>query len=185
LGTVVAALALTAAMSAAPPASAADNPAPVPTTVSPPITKYVDVSVATSWISPGTNRPGLDDVAIANPADPRQWVASMTDKQKLALNDLLETQALYGTKVTIDEQVVIDGLLWDHAWVDGQPTPRDVHHYGGYPGWIPDQQLTAQPPPEPINGTARVTGTAVGPGRYAKGGITAWADQVDHAMPKY
>src|SRR4051812_39072007 len=96
LSPIVAALALTTAVvSAAPQALAADNPAP--STVSPPITKYVDVSVATSWIDPGTNRPGLHDVAISNPADPRRWVASMTVKQKLALNDLLETQALYGT----------------------------------------------------------------------------------------
>jgi cell wall-associated NlpC family hydrolase len=143
--------------------------------VSPPTTKYVDVSVATSWIDPGTNRPGLDDAAIANPANPRLWVSSMTNKQKLALNDLLETQALYGTRVTIDQQVVVNGLLWDHAWVDGQPTPRDVNHYGGYPGWIPDQQLTAQPPPVPAGGTARVTGQASGPGHSAKGGVTAWA----------
>jgi hypothetical protein len=175
LGTIMAGLALTTIISAVPPASAANSPAPVPTKVSPPITKYVDVSVATSWIDPGTNRPGLDDVAISNPASPRLWVESMTNKQKLALNDLLETQALYGTKVTIDEQVVINGQLWDHAWVDGQPTPRDINHYGGYPGWIPDQQLTAQPPPEPTGGTALVIGTAVGPGHYAKGGITAWA----------
>jgi cell wall-associated NlpC family hydrolase len=114
-------------------------------------------------------------VAVANPADPRLWVSSMTRKQKLGLNSLVETQALYGTKVTIDEQVVVNGLLWVHAWVDGQPTPRDINHYGGYPGWIPDQQLTAQPPPEPAGGTARVTGTASGPGHAAKGGVTAWA----------
>ena len=141
LSILAAALVLTGFSSATSPASAFDEAAPVPSKVSPPITKYVDVSVATSWITPGTNRPGLDDVAISNPANPRRWVGSMTNKQKLALNDLLETQAVYGTKVTIDEQVVIAGRLWDHAWVDGQPTPRDINHYGGYPGWIPDQQL--------------------------------------------
>lgn len=175
LSILVTALVLTAFGSATSPASASDEATPVPSKVSPPITKYVDVSVATSWITPGTNRPGLDDVAISNPANPRRWVGSMTNKQKLALNDLLETQAVYGTKVTIDEQVVIAGRLWDHAWVDGQPTPRDINHYGGYPGWIPDEQLTAQPPPDPTGGTALVIGTAVGPGHYAKGGITAWA----------
>lgn len=165
----------TTVLAAAPPAAAAKDAAPVPIAVSPPVTKYVDVSVASAWVDPGTNRPGLDDVAIANPANPRQWVASMTNKQKLALNDLLETQALYGTKVTIDAYVVINGLRWDHVWVDGQPTYRDTNHYGGYPGWIPDQQLTAQPPPAPTNGIARVTGQATGPGHSAKGGVTAWA----------
>ena len=80
--------------------------------------------------------------------------------RKLGLNSPVETQALFGTRVTIDEQVVVNGLLWVHAWVDGQPTPRDTNHYGGYPGWIPDQHLTAQPPPEPVGGTARVTGSA-------------------------
>ena len=176
LSTIVVVLALTTTVTwAASPVSAAENPAPLPSTVSPPATKYVDVSVATSWVNPGVNRPGIDDVAIANPANPRLWVSSMTRKEKLGLNSLVETQSLYGTKVTIDEQVVVDGLLWVHAWVDGQPTPRDTNHYGGYPGWIPDQQLTAQPPPEPAGGTARVTGRASGPGHYAKGGVTAWA----------
>ena len=176
LSTMVVALALTTSVIwAAPPASAAENPAPLPITVSPPVTKYVDVSVATSWVAPGTNRPGIDDVAIANPANPRQWVSSMTLKEKLGLNSLVETQSLYGTRVTIDEQVVVNGLLWVHGWVDGQPTPRDTNHYGGYPGWIPDQQLTAQPPPASAHGTARVTGRASGPGHSAKGGVTAWA----------
>jgi len=176
LSTIVVALALTTTvMWAAPPASAAKNSASLPITVSPPATKYVDVSVATSWVAPGTNRPGIDDVAIANPADPRRWVSSMTLKEKLGLNSLVETQSLYGTRVTIDEQVVVNGLLWVHGWVDGQPTPRDTNHYGGYPGWIPDQQLTAQPPPASAEGTARVTGRASGPGHSAKGGVTAWA----------
>jgi len=112
LSTMVVALALTTSVIwAAPPASAAENPAPLPITVSPPVTKYVDVSVATSWVAPGTNRPGIDDVAIANPANPRQWVSSMTLKEKLGLNSLVETQSLYGTRVTIDEQVVVNGLL--------------------------------------------------------------------------
>ena len=176
LSTIVVALALTTTvMWAAPPASAAKNSASLPITVSPPATKYVDVSVATSWVAPGTNRPGIDDVAIANPADPRRWVSSMTLKEKLGLNSLVETQSLYGTRVTIDEQVVVNGLLWVHGWVDGQPTPRDTNHYGGYPGWIPDQQLTPQPPPASAHGTARVTGRATGPGHSAKGGVTACA----------
>ena len=176
LSTIMAMLALTTTVIwAAPPASAAKSSAPLPSKVSPPATKYVDVSVATSWVTPGTNRPGIDDAAIANPANPRLWVSSMTLKEKLGLNSLVETQSLYGTRVTIDEQVVVNGLLWVHAWVDGQPTPRDINHYGGYPGWIPDQQLTAQPPPAPAGGTARVTGSASGPGHSAKGGVTAWA----------
>jgi gamma-D-glutamyl-L-lysine dipeptidyl-peptidase len=176
LSTILVGLALSATVgAAAPPASAATNPDPVSSKVSPPATKYVDVSVATSWIGPNINRPGLADLAIGNPANPRLWVSSMNKKQKLALNFLLETQALYGTKVTVDEQVVVNGLLWDHAWVDGQPTPRDTNHYGGYPGWIPDQQLTAQPPPEPDGGTARVTGSPSATRPFIRGAVTAWA----------
>ena len=176
LGALVMSVALTTTvMWAAPPAAAAKDPAPIPTTVSPPAAKYVDVSVATSWIKPGANRPGIDDLAISNPAYPRLWVSSMTTKQKLGLNSLMETQSLYGTRVTVDEQVVANGLLWDHAWVDGQPTPRDSHHYGGYPGWIPDQQLTTQPPLDPAGRPARVTGSASAAGPSAVGAVTAWA----------
>ena len=56
-----------------------------------------------------------------------------------------------------------------------QPTPRDTNHYGGYPGWIPDQQLTAQPPAESSGRTARVTGGRSGPEHSTASSVTAWA----------
>src|SRR3954469_10749912 len=123
-------------MSLVAPVPAVANPLASATTLSTaasvvPFVRYVDVSVATAWTRAGGNRPGLDDPAIANPAHPRQWVQSMTVAQKLALSPLLETQALYGTKVTVDAQSAVNGLLWDHVWVDGQPTPRDTARHGG------------------------------------------------------
>src|SRR3954453_21883869 len=93
-----------------PSASAAGSRVPAPVPVGP-FARYVDVSVATSWVAAGGNRPGIDDRAVSAPADPRSWVASMTQGQSLALTSLLETQALYGTRVTVDEQVTVNGLL--------------------------------------------------------------------------
>ncbi len=63
-------------------------------------TCYVAVNVATMWVSP-TYRRAVDWPARANPADPAKWVASMTVQQKLWLVGKLETQAPYGTQVTV------------------------------------------------------------------------------------
>jgi gamma-D-glutamyl-L-lysine dipeptidyl-peptidase len=169
----VTAVLVAGAVRTSPSASAAGSRAPAPVPVGP-LVRYVDVSVATSWVAAGGNRPGIDDGAVSAPADPRSWVASMTQGQSLALTPLLETQALYGTKVTVDEQLTVNGLLWDRAWVDGQPTPRDVHGYGAYPGWIPDRQLTDQAPPTSAT-RARVTADVDAPGHSGTDGVTAWA----------
>ncbi|MGB8382795.1 MAG: C40 family peptidase [Dermatophilaceae bacterium] len=172
---MVTVIAVSAMLTWAAPAAGAEEPVPTHRKLNLPVAKYVDVSVATSWIKPGTNRPRIDDAAISNPADPQRWVFSMSIDDKFGLNDLLETQSLYGTKVIVDEQVALGGLLWDHAWVIGQPTPRDTSHYGGYPGWIPDQQLTAQPPAESSGRTARVTGDQSGPEHSTASSVNAWA----------
>ncbi|HEY8393576.1 MAG TPA: hypothetical protein VIK92_02085, partial [Thermaerobacter sp.] len=54
---------------------------------------YVSVSVATLWREPGTHRE-LDRPALANPADPRGWLAAMTVDDKRGLVGKVETQVL-------------------------------------------------------------------------------------------
>lgn len=103
--------------------------------------RWVDVSVATLWTRPGDVR-AVDRPALANPADPRRWVASMTDSQKRWLSlGHAQTQVLYGTRV----RVLRTRGGWSRVAVPSQPTPKDAR---GYPGWVPTRQLTsAQPPP--------------------------------------
>ncbi len=73
---------------------------PAPATAAP-VVRWVDVSVATLWSEPGITRQ-VDAPALANPADPRRWVASMSDTQKRWLSrGHSETQALYGTRVRV------------------------------------------------------------------------------------
>src|SRR3954447_14428183 len=73
--------------------------APVSVSAAPsPETAYVDVAVATAWVSPGLNRP-VDAAAVANPVDIRGWTASMTLAERSALVGKLETQALFGGQV--------------------------------------------------------------------------------------
>ena len=64
----------------------------------------------------------------------------MTVAQKLWLVGRLETQALYGTKVTVTGH---DGTEWTKVAIPSQPTNRDPR---GYPGWVPTRQLTATAP---------------------------------------
>jgi gamma-D-glutamyl-L-lysine dipeptidyl-peptidase len=102
-------------------------------------TCYVAVSVATLWVKP-TYRRAVDWPARANPADPQKWVAAMTIQQKLWLVGKLETQALYGTRVTVTGH---HGTEWTKVAVPSQHTNRDAR---GYPGWIPTRQLTRTAP---------------------------------------
>jgi len=103
-----------------------------------PAARWVNVSVATLWTTPGAVRP-VDTWATAVPTDPRRWVQAMTARQKLWLSGHLETQALYGTRVYVRRT----SGLWSRVVVTGQPTPRDR---SGYPGWMPTAQLTAAAP---------------------------------------
>ncbi|WP_252314810.1 C40 family peptidase [Sinobaca sp. H24] len=97
-------------------------------------TAYVDVSVVTVWAEPDILRP-VDAPSASNPVSPRIWTDSMTLDDKLWLVGNLETQALYGMKVTIlDEQGD-----WVKIAVHGQSTPREET---GYPGWVPKEQLS-------------------------------------------
>lgn len=112
--------------------------APAPATAAEPETAYVDVAVATAWVSPGLDRP-VDAPAVANPVDLRNWTATMTLAERSALVGKLETQALYGGAVRVLERK--DG--WAHVAVVGQPTPREAL---GYPGWVPERQIISRTP---------------------------------------
>jgi gamma-D-glutamyl-L-lysine dipeptidyl-peptidase len=97
---------------------------------------YISVSVATVWTNSGKPRP-VDGPALTNPADVEGWLDSMTLDQYLDLtdSDRTQTQALYGTRVSILSQQ--DG--WYEVAVDGQPTPKNSL---GYPGWVPAAQVS-------------------------------------------
>ncbi len=97
---------------------------------------YIDVSVATLWTAPNILR-SVDLPSSTNPVDMRKWTSSMSLEQQLQLSDdgMLETQALYGNKVTILER----NGDWVKVAVEGQLTPRNDL---GYPGWMPIKQLT-------------------------------------------
>jgi cell wall-associated NlpC family hydrolase len=119
---------------------------PAPATAAP-VVRWVDVSVATLWSGPGTAR-AVDAAALANPADPRHWVASMSDSQKRWLSlGHSQTQALYGTRVRV---LAVRGR-WSKVVVPSQPSPKNSR---GYPGWVPTRQLSAAAPP--VSGTTAV-----------------------------
>jgi cell wall-associated NlpC family hydrolase len=104
-----------------------------------PVVRWVDVSVATLWSSPGTARP-VDRPALANPADPRRWVANMSDSQKRWLSlGHSQTQVLYGTRL----RVLATSGRWSKVAVPSQPSPKNSR---GYPGWLPTRQLTTAAP---------------------------------------
>jgi cell wall-associated NlpC family hydrolase len=96
------------------------------------------VTVATAWVKPWYPR-AVDKPALGNPAYPGTWVSRLTLAQKKWLVGRLETQALYGTRVTVTGHW--NG--WSHVAISGQPTNRDSR---GYPGWIPTVQLTRTAP---------------------------------------
>ena len=95
--------------------------------------------MATLWVKPWYPR-AVDKPALGNPAQPRTWVRALTAAQRSWLVGRLETQALYGTKVT----VIGHWGSWAQVAVPGQPTNRDRR---GYPGWVPAVQLTRTAPP--------------------------------------
>ena len=103
----------------------------------PTATAVVDVSVATLWTKPRLLRT-VDVPSAQNPVHLRAWLGSMTTEQRLWLVGRLETQATYGTEVT----VLAESGKWTKVAVHGQPTPRNAE---GYPGWLPTRQLTSSP----------------------------------------
>ena len=99
---------------------------------------FVDVAVATLWARPGVAR-AVDKPSLGNPVGVRPWLARMGIEERLWLVGKLETQALYGQRVT----VLARAGAWAKVAVAGQPTPRSSR---GYPGWLPVAQLTFRRP---------------------------------------
>jgi gamma-D-glutamyl-L-lysine dipeptidyl-peptidase len=103
--------------------------------------RWVDVSVATVWTLPTSART-IDAPALAAPADPRGWLAHMSDAQKLDLVGRVQTQVLYGERVIVTDT----NGSWSHVVIPNQRSQKDAR---GYPGWIPTAQLTSTTTPGP------------------------------------
>jgi cell wall-associated NlpC family hydrolase len=99
----------------------------------------VSVSVATVWTSPESPR-HLDQPALLYPVDIRRWVDSLSieDRLQLSEDNLVQTQALYGTKVLVIEE----RGDWVKVAIPDQSTYKDER---GYPGWMPKRQLAESP----------------------------------------
>lgn len=94
----------------------------------------VDVSVATLWWKPGSLR-RMDAPSAANPVDIPLWLSRMTVADRRWLVGRVQTQALYGSAVS----VLKERGRWSYVVVRAQPTQLDSR---GYPGWLPTRQLT-------------------------------------------
>ncbi|HAM80675.1 NlpC/P60 family protein [Ornithinibacillus bavariensis] len=95
----------------------------------------VAVQVATVWTAPDSPRE-MDRLAITNPTNIRAWLENQTyeDKVNLCEDNRVQTQALYGEAVLIQE--VRGG--WAKITIPAQATKKNEQ---GYPGWIPICQL--------------------------------------------
>lgn len=104
----------------------------------------VAVAVATVWGDRHAPRPGIDDASLGRPVDPDAWNAAMPgDAERGWLLPVLESQALYGTEVIIDELDQSDpARAWARVVIPSQPSGKDER---GYPGWIPLAQLEVDP----------------------------------------
>lgn len=91
-------------------------------------TSFIDVSVSTLWISPGSARP-VDLPSTTNPVDLWKWTRTMTVDEKNWLMGKMQAQAYLGTKVTITTQQTD----WSKILVTNTNT--------SYSGWVPTKQL--------------------------------------------
>src|SRR5438132_86077 len=113
----------------------------------------VSVSVATLWKHPGAAR-ALDAPALSNPADPAAWSRNLgTTAERVWLDSHVQTQALYGERVT----VLARRGAWAKVAVLDQPDPQDAH---GYPGWVPARQLSFVAMPQAAREAVVVARTA-------------------------
>lgn len=91
-------------------------------------TAYVDVTATILQTNPDIAR-SIDQPSLTNPVDLWKWTRSMTVDQKLWLTSAsaVQTQALYGDKVTI----LKEKCDWVEIAAHGQPPPKNDL---GYPG---------------------------------------------------
>jgi cell wall-associated NlpC family hydrolase len=81
----------------------------------------------------------VDRKATSAPVDIRGWLADMSTTARRGLVGRVETQALYGDRLVVT--AVRPG--WLHVVTPSQPSHRDSR---GYPGWIPQRQVTTTAP---------------------------------------
>ncbi|HET7578881.1 MAG TPA: C40 family peptidase [Bacillales bacterium] len=98
--------------------------------------KIVDTSVASLWTAPESPRT-FDQRILSNPVDLKTWLSDMDYEQRLSLctENLVQSQALYGTKVKVLEE----RGEWLKVVIPDQPSSKDSR---GYPGWMPSVQLS-------------------------------------------
>jgi cell wall-associated NlpC family hydrolase len=128
------------------------GPSPTPTQVRAGAPAWVAVSVATEWRSPSSPRT-VDAPALANPAQIRKWLASMTFADQAGLIGRADSQILLGDRV----QVLAVSGAWAKIAVPDQATPLDAR---GYPGYVPVGQLSAIAPPSTETDATVVSSTA-------------------------
>ncbi len=94
----------------------------------------VAVAVATVWTAPERIR-DIDAPMLSVPGSCRAWTCAIPDGTDAGLGDRVESQLLLGDRVAVGE--VRDG--WARVLVPGQAAPS--LDPGGYPGWVPADQL--------------------------------------------
>lgn len=99
---------------------------------------WVAVSVTTLWRTPESPH-AVDAPALSRPAGITRWLADMTTEQRRSLGGRADTQALLGDQVLV---LQLQGD-WARVVVPSQPSQLDAR---GYPGWVPQRQLTATVP---------------------------------------
>ncbi|NUT32409.1 MAG: C40 family peptidase [Hamadaea sp.] len=114
-----------------------------------PETMQVAVAAAGIWTAPDAVR-DLDAPALDNPARLADWAAAQGPDERRDLWGRLDTQALLGDLVLVDD--VKNG--WAQVVVPSQPCRKDSR---GYPGWMPLSQLTTPTPVAPGTPRAVVT----------------------------
>ncbi len=99
-------------------------------------TLVVNVPVATVWTTPDSPR-NLDQKVISNPVYIQSWIDSLSYEESLELcnSNLVQTQVLFGEVLLVAEEK--DG--WSKVLLPEQGSNKDER---GYPGWIPNAQLT-------------------------------------------
>lgn len=96
---------------------------------------YVDVQAATLWSEPYQARSNVDRPSYSNPTNLTAWERNMSQSQKGWLIGKTQTQALYGQEVRV--------LRTYGRWAKVAVGSQDTHkHRLGYPGWVPQWQLT-------------------------------------------
>lgn len=101
---------------------------------------WVDVPVASVWDHPNSARP-VDAPDLSASPQVAGWLSRLTFDQRLALDNLLATQAL------LDDPIVVLGETgpWAHVLVSEQ---RGAVYRTGVDGWMAADQITFRAPPE-------------------------------------